>query len=84
MHKHILTGLTAAALALSTSAAAFAGGFAETDIEPEVFVVEEAAAASFNPLFILPVVALIPLLSDDDEDEATCTIDCDGDIVELR
>ena len=70
-----MTGLSAAALVLATSAPSFAGGFGDADVEPDVFVVEEAAG-SFGGLggagILLGVVAiagLAALASSDDTEE---------------
>ena len=75
MHKTLMTGLSAAALVLATSAPSFAGGFAETDIEPEVFVVEEAAGSLGGLggtgvlIGVVAIAALAALASSDDTEE---------------
>ncbi len=84
MHKKFMTGLSAAALVLATSAPSFAGGFGDADVEPDVFVVDQAAAGSFGGLGgtgvligVLAIAGLAALASSDDTEE-------DSDTSELR
>lgn len=74
MINKALAGASAAALVLATSAPAFAGGFVETDIEPEVFVVEEPAGSLGGLgttgiiVGVLGIAALAALIADSDDD----------------
>lgn len=77
MLKTFLTGASAAALVLSSSLAASAGGFAVAEIEPEVFVVEDepGSLGGFGATGLivgaLALAAIAAIASSDDSEESS-------------